>query len=366
MREGPRRWKSPVAWWVGLFYGVGVLAYVLVAYLSAEREALRAADARLELAARSLKYLLPEDFPDRAISPEAISLEEELRHRRRLNTYSHEGGFAYVYTLAEREGRFFFSATAITEEEARERPSWYFYPYEDAPADFEKAIKSGKPVWVTYKDQWGTFRSIAFPEHSPGGRAYLSCADLEVGFLQKQVRQKAWEAFLGGLYFVALSLPALVLLQRAERVRAGKSEEMELLVDTVDQQIWRLNDPHTYGFANRAHASFIGRDKDEVAFRSLASVWSEEDARSLGEANAAVFLSGLRTQKSQWVTDGAGRRRLLAVVCTPRKDALGKVEYVVCSAEDVTEGRFCRRAPEDQEKNAEGPFAEGDTPSSEA
>ena len=364
MRKG--NWCGPKApWCVALLYGVGVLAYALVAYVVAEEDALRATDARLALAARSLKYLLPEDFPDRAIAPDAISSEEDLRHRARMNAYAREGGFAYVYTLTEREGRFYFAATAVTEQEAQERPSWYFYPYEDAPGAFTQAFKSGKPAWVTYNDQWGTFRSVAYPEYSPGGRSYLACADLDVGFLQRVVRKKAGWAFLGGLYFLALSLPALVLLYRAERFRAGKSEEMELLVDTVEQQIWRLEDPETYGFVNRSHASFLGRDKDEVAFRPLESVWSSEDVQTLREANAAVFQEGFRTQKHQWVTDGAGRRRLLTVIRTPRKNALGLVEYVVCSAEDVTEGRLSRKPPEELEPSAgsspveEAPAASG-------
>lgn len=347
-REEQRTKRGPLI--VALLYGAGVLAYVVFAFLTSERDVLRSVDERLERGARVLKYLLSPDFHDRATGPEAIGFEEELRNRARMNAFSREAGFAYAYTLVEREGRYYFAAPTVTDTEAQERRSWYFYPYEDVPREFEEAYRSGLPTGVTYQDQWGTFRSMAFPETSPGGKRYLACADTDVGFVRALVRGKAAAALLTGLFFTVLSLPGLVLLRRAERKAARKSQELELLADTVDQQIWRMEDPRIYGLVNQAHGSFLGLDKDDVVCRTLEMLWSEEDARALEAGNDEVFRTGVRLHMEHWLTDGAGRRRLLSVVRTPRIGPSGKVEYVVCSAEDVTEIRLIQKTLAESEE----------------
>ena len=115
-------------------------------------------DNRLLTAANGIKYMLAPDFHDRAKNARSISFQEELRNRRALSDYSMETSFAYVYTLVEKDGEFFFSAPTVTEEEAREKKSWYFHPYKDIPSEFIKAYNEKKTVYVTYSDQWGKFR----------------------------------------------------------------------------------------------------------------------------------------------------------------------------------------------------------------
>ena len=130
--------------------------------------------------AGNLSILLEDDFHDRALGPESISMEEEMENRSRFNRYTAENGLAWSYTVIEKDGSIVFTAPTVSPEEAQERARWYFYPYDDAPREFYNALASETLQYSTYRDQWGYFRTIIMPLRSPGGKLYASCIDLKI------------------------------------------------------------------------------------------------------------------------------------------------------------------------------------------
>jgi diguanylate cyclase (GGDEF)-like protein len=226
-----------------LVYAVFVSGFVFFTYAEQKQSTFGEADKELTLAARSLKYMLPTDFHDRVLDENSISLEEELETRRRLSSYAMETPFVYLYTLIEKDGALFFATTTVTEEEAEARSRWYFYPYEDAPDAFREAFHTKKTVHETYTDQWGTFRSVAIPERSPGGRTYLACADLEISHLNAIIARKTFRAFVTAVVFLFLAMPFFLIYQnqyktikRANAEMAHYQKQLEELVSarTVD------------------------------------------------------------------------------------------------------------------------------------
>ena len=122
-------------------FALSVVLYIAVvlgvAYVSVHRVRRiveDSVDRRLSSAASTLRFLLPDDFHDRARRPDSIGAEEELDNRERFNAFASSAGFSWVYTLVELEGRLYFSAPTVSPGEAAERDRWYFYPYEDPPA----------------------------------------------------------------------------------------------------------------------------------------------------------------------------------------------------------------------------------------
>ncbi len=172
------------------FYLVGVSGFIFWENCQEEKELISTIDKDLVLATSALKYLLPPDFHDRAVDAESISFEEEMRNREAVSGFASESDIKWIYTLAEKQGKFYFSAPTVSEEEARERKRWYWYPYDDIPPEFVAAIRERKTAFVEYADQWGSFRSIAVPLVSPGGNPYLACADYEITFIQGKLIKK--------------------------------------------------------------------------------------------------------------------------------------------------------------------------------
>lgn len=241
----------PFVWKVLLAMGIyllGALGFSLWAYKQQERQLMEQVDQRLMVGASALQGMLAPDFHDRATGPDSISLEEEMEARRRFNEFAASGGFKYVYTVIERGGGYYFAAPTVTEEEARERERWYFYPYEDIPKEFVRALKDRRPAFVSYTDEWGTFRSVALPQRSQGGTWYLACADYDISYIRGLLVREAVRSFLEEIFFLLLLVPALWVIRellleiKRDLARAEESEErLRLAVESTGLALWDVN-----------------------------------------------------------------------------------------------------------------------------
>ena len=272
-----------------LLYACAVIAYASWSNQERMYTLQTEIDRRLLVVAKGLKYMLASDFHDRAVDVKSISFEEEMRNRRAMNDYARDTDFKYLYTLAEKDGKFFFSAPTVTEQEARELKSWYFYPYEDIPPEFVEAYKTGETVFVNYTDQWGTFRSVALPEDSPGGRRYLSCADYEITNLKALQTKNLMESIVTAAFFFLCSFPFIFVSWRffgatTLRLRA-MNEELTVHRDHLEELVHaRTLELQT---ANE-------RLRDELYERERVEQALQKEKRKLEEALVQVkTLSGL-------------------------------------------------------------------------
>ncbi len=194
---------------------VATFAYFWIGY--EERQALEHIDAKLRFGATSLKYLLADDFHDRATNPQAIDFAEEVRNRVKVNEFAAANGFIYAYTLVRYQDGIYFSAPTVTPEEAEERKVWYFYPYEEVPPEFREALATGHDVFLNYTDEWGRFRSYCTFETSPGGNPYLSCADVETTSLEGVHQKYVLASTAMALGFLAFLIPGVLLARNFYR-----------------------------------------------------------------------------------------------------------------------------------------------------
>ncbi len=112
-----------------------------------------------------------------------------------------------------------------------------------------------------------------------------------------------------------------------------------LLLHTTDTQVWFLQDPHTYGAVNRAHAEFLGVSPEAASFQPLHALFSADVARICVAGNRSVFEGGERLRSEEWVANADGDLRLLDITKTPHFASDGSVESVVCTARDITAAR---------------------------
>ena len=254
-------------------YVAGVCIYSVWSMAATEKTLMEDIDSQLTLAAKSLKYMLAPDFHDRAVDADSIDPEEERRNRIALSDFANETSFVYVYTLAEKDGRFFFSAPTVTEEELQQTEHWYWLPYDDIPEEFVKAYEEGSTHFATYTDQWGTFRSIALPEVSPAGRRYLACADYDVSYVRGILRKNGIHSALVALMFLALSLPFIFLYGRVFRCYGRELEVVNRELRAHRDDLERLVDERTRDLrsakeaaeeANAAKSRFVSNISHEI------------------------------------------------------------------------------------------------------
>jgi PAS domain S-box-containing protein len=116
-----------------------------------------------------------------------------------------------------------------------------------------------------------------------------------------------------------------------------KSEEQDLLLNNIQTQVWYLTDEETYGAVNKARAKFFGKKNKEMENTKSCGLLSKDEAEICILGNAEVFEKRKQIRTEEWITNAKGEKRLLSIIKSPKLDENGDVEYVVCSAEDVTE-----------------------------
>lgn len=136
-------------------------------------------------------------------------------------------------------------------------------------------------------------------------------------------------------------------LKKKEKQLNELIKEQELLLDNIEEQIWYLKDIETYGAVNKAHANFFGSLKSELEHRTIWEIMgSKEEAEMFIEGNKQVFEEKRQIKSEEWIVDGHGEQRLLAITKTPKLDTAGEVEFVVCAADDITQ----RKQAEEQSR----------------
>jgi len=121
-------------------------------------------------------------------------------------------------------------------------------------------------------------------------------------------------------------------------------ENQRILLDNIQTQVWYLTDDHTYGAVNEAHAVFNGVKKEDLAFRDMNDIFPKNIADLYKSLNNRVFKTGRPEYTEEWVPHASGEKRLLSIKKFPNLRKDGTVEYVVCSAEDITERKLAETA----------------------
>jgi len=117
-------------------------------------------------------------------------------------------------------------------------------------------------------------------------------------------------------------------------------ESQRILLNNISTQIWYLTDEQTYGAVNKAHADFLGLHTDEISHKSMYDFLPGDIVETCRQSAREVFKSGKKVIKDEWTGDANGNIRLLLITKTPKLREDGTVEYVVCTAEDISERRL--------------------------
>ncbi|MBN2434657.1 MAG: PAS domain S-box protein [Spirochaetes bacterium] len=143
----------------------------------------------------------------------------------------------------------------------------------------------------------------------------------------------------GQQYYLTVLIDITARREAIEALR--KSEENQsILLDNIQTQVWYLTDPVTYGAVNRAHADFSGKSKEDLAFKNLYDLFPKKNANICRLSNDEVFSKGHAVFTEEWMPHHSGEDRLLSIAKIPRLREDKTVEYVVCSAEDITERKI--------------------------
>lgn len=129
--------------------------------------------------------------------------------------------------------------------------------------------------------------------------------------------------------------------------------EQSLLLNKSDTQLWSLKNISVYGSVNEAHARFFGKSKRELQHQDLYDVFFSDIASTLSNENWEFFQHKEAVVRELVINNSHNEKRLLKVKTQPQLDSNNNVEYLVCTAEDITEQREMENELTQAKKNAE-------------
>ena len=292
--------------------------------------------------------MLAPDFHDRAVDKNSISADEERKNRLAISGYARETAFAYVYTLVQKDGRFYFSAPTVTEEELKERDSWYFYPYKDIPDAFVESHETGHAAFTSYSDQWGTFRSVALPQVSPGGRTYLACADYDISYVNDLLQKKFIESALTALFFLFISLPVVLLtrhislaymsrLKTANENMARSEAKYRNILESIHEVYYEVDLDGGFTFFNPALCRILGMSEKELTGVNYQQLADEANAARLKQFFSDVKHNRTPHKTCDWeMTTPLGERVHMDVSATLVENSHGEPIGFQGIARDIT------------------------------
>lgn len=121
-----------------------------------------------------------------------------------------------------------------------------------------------------------------------------------------------------------------VLTNRIEK----QMSDYDMLLNGVDTMIWLNYKPDVQGKSNQAVLDFFGVSANDLEGKNLRELLSPEEAEFCIQTNKEIFRTGEARTTYEQVTRYDGQKRLLKINKRPKKNG---VQYIVCSAEDVTE-----------------------------
>jgi len=131
------------------------------------------------------------------------------------------------------------------------------------------------------------------------------------------------------------------------------NDERRLLLDNMKIQVWYMINDHTYGFVNREHAEFNGFKVSDISYKDIFKIYPKKLAEAIQKTNIETFKSGKRITFDYWAKDYKGEKRLFYIVKSPITSSTGKVKYIICTAEDITERYKAKEILEKAKKKAE-------------
>lgn len=129
---------------------------------------------------------------------------------------------------------------------------------------------------------------------------------------------------------------------RAEHHLRRKTQEQRLLLDSIPVGVWYLSDAETFGSVNQAFAQSFQRTPQDLAHHRLDEVLPAGMLEQALATNRQVFAEKKPLCYEQWIHLAQSEPLFMAFTKTPKLDDQGQVEFVVCTATDITSTQQAR------------------------
>lgn len=116
-----------------------------------------------------------------------------------------------------------------------------------------------------------------------------------------------------------------------------KKQELALLLDNINPMIWYLKDEKTFGLINQSLADFVGLDKFDIINHPINEIFNEEESNIIANFNKKAIELLSPVNFDEYLTSKSGNKKLFEINILPKLDQYNDIEFIVCSATDITD-----------------------------
>lgn len=282
---------------------VAAIAYSAMLYSIDRREIIAGIDEKLSTAAHAVREMIPEGYHGRISDARSIPPGEFDALQATLSRFAERSGLIYVYSYMRFGPNIYTVATSAT---ALERESGtqvrFFTHYGTAPAQLFQSFGDGRIRFDEYEDSFGSFRSIYMPVRASDGRIHVIGADVDLGSLDRRLREALTISILIGVGMFILSMIV-----------------GSLLVTRIVGPLVRLTS-YTRSIEERSFQS----DEEELAAMQKIGGSRRDEVGSLAEAMSAM-IGRLQRYLIEMEAATAARERVEGELSAARDIQIGMV-----------------------------------------
>jgi PAS domain S-box-containing protein len=191
-----------------------VITAVLVYYRSTD--IMKAADARLFMAAEMSREIVGPDYHDQIDGPSSISEEQFIRIVELNDGLCRRLGLQYLWSVLQVSNNqlVFTSATHSDINDPESSCASFFETHRD-PQAFTQALRPEmKPSFSSFHNEWGAGRMVLIPRKDSRGRTYIFGASMQLAKYEAIILQSLLVALTIWLVVFCVAFPAVIALSR--------------------------------------------------------------------------------------------------------------------------------------------------------
>jgi methyl-accepting chemotaxis protein len=167
-------------------------------YISSKETLTQQVDDKLKTVAMSVKPMM-DSYNEEINGSGSITPQRYMQILNELSKYTNSIGVEYVYSIAQKDSKIYFTTSSATDEEIKKESYSKFYEeYKNASEGLKKAFKSGKPEFDEYSDEWGNHRSYFVPMKTPSGKEYAVGIDISLKSIKEALNKLLMDALIVG------------------------------------------------------------------------------------------------------------------------------------------------------------------------
>jgi PAS domain S-box-containing protein len=176
-----------------LLVGATCLIFLAVGVRREARDLVADADYNLLLAGEFSGELLGPGYHDSIADGTSVAPAEYRRIVARNDSLCHRLGLQYLWSVLQVDGRLVFTSATHSDINDPASPCASFFEAHKDPASFERALLAGtKPVFSSFRNEWGEGRMVLLPRKDSQGRTYIIGTSIQLAKLDATI----WSAVL--------------------------------------------------------------------------------------------------------------------------------------------------------------------------